>query len=97
MAELYGVSVSAINQHLKNIFEDGELQEDAVIKKYLITATDGKQYKTNHYNLQAIISVGFNNVGSIRNILLSAVRMAKYTKTPLNFFLRLSMKEFFYG
>lgn len=59
MAELYGVSVSAINQHLKNIFEDGELPEEAVIKKYLITASDGKQYKTNHYNLQAIISVGF--------------------------------------
>ena len=42
MATLYDVSVAAINQHLKKIFEDGELQEEAVIKKYLITATDGK-------------------------------------------------------
>ena len=48
MATLYDVSVAAINQHLKKIFEDGELQEEAVIKKYLITATDGKKYNTNH-------------------------------------------------
>ena len=56
---LYDVSVSAINQHLKRIFEDNELIEEAVIKKYLITATDGKSYSTKHYNLQAIIAVGF--------------------------------------
>ena len=59
MAALYDVSVSAINQHLKTIFEDGELDKEAVIKKYLITAADGKQYNTNHYSLQAIIAVGF--------------------------------------
>ncbi len=59
MAALYDVSVSAINQHLKRIFDDGELIEGSVIKKYLITAADGKNYKTNHYNLQAIIAVGF--------------------------------------
>lgn len=59
MAALYDVSVSAINQHLKTIFEDGELEKDSVIKKYLITASDGKSYNTNHYNLQATIAVGF--------------------------------------
>lgn len=59
MAALYDVSVAAINQHLKRIFEDGELREEAVIKKYLITAADGKNYNTNHYNLQAIVAVGF--------------------------------------
>lgn len=59
MATLYDVSVSAINQHLKRIFDDGELLEGSVIKKYLITAADGKNYQTNHYNLQAIIAVGF--------------------------------------
>ena len=59
MAVLYDVSVSAINQHLKRIFDDGELIESSVIKKYLITANDGKNYNTNHYNLQAIIAVGF--------------------------------------
>jgi hypothetical protein len=59
MAVLYNVSVPAINQHLKTIFADNELDENSVIKKYLITAADGKQYNTNHYNLQTIIAVGF--------------------------------------
>ncbi len=59
MAQLYDVSVSAINQHIKKVFTDSELEEASVIKKYLITATDGKNYATNHYNLQMIIAVGF--------------------------------------
>ena len=58
MAELYSVSVPAINQHLKTLFNDDEINE-AVVKKFLITACDGKSYLTNHYNLQAIIAVGF--------------------------------------
>ena len=68
MATLYDVSVSAINQHLKRIFEDNELVEELVIKKYLITASDGKSYSTKHYNLQAIIAVGFkvNNDRAVR-------------------------------
>ena len=68
MATLYDVSVSAINQHIKRIFDDGELMEDSVIKKYLITATDGKRYNTTHYNLQMIIAVGFkiNNERAVR-------------------------------
>jgi hypothetical protein len=56
---LYAVSVPAINQHIKKIFDDNELEASSVIKKYLITAADGKQYNTIHYNLQMIISVGF--------------------------------------
>lgn len=59
MAELYGVTVQAIGQHLKRILADGELEEGSVVKKYFITASDGKSYETNHYNLQAIIAVGF--------------------------------------
>src|SRR5665647_3745087 len=59
LATLYDVSVSAINQHIKKIYDDNELESSSVIKKYLITATDGKQYNTIHYNLQMIISVGF--------------------------------------
>ena len=68
MAVLYDVSVPAINQHLKTIFSDGELDERSVIKKYLITAADGKNYNTKHYNLQAIIAVGFkvNNDRAVR-------------------------------
>ncbi len=58
MAELYGVSISAINQHIKKLSDNGEISE-AVIKQYLITASDGKNYNAAHYNLQAIISVGF--------------------------------------
>jgi hypothetical protein len=59
MATLYDVSISAINQHLKRIFRDSELEEDSVIKQYLITASDGKNYNTKHYSLQAVIAVGF--------------------------------------
>jgi hypothetical protein len=59
MAALYDVSVPAINQHLKRIISDNELDEEAVVKPYLITAADGKNYQTKHYSLQAIISVGF--------------------------------------
>jgi len=59
MAALYDVSVPAINQHLKRIFSDNELEESSVVKQYLITAADGKGYQTKHYSLQAIIAVGF--------------------------------------
>ena len=59
MSVLYNISVAAINQHIKNIFDDNELEPDSVIKKYLITASDGKNYNTIHYNLQMIIAVGF--------------------------------------
>jgi hypothetical protein len=59
VAKPHGVSVSAISQHLKCLFDDSEPEESSVIKKYLITAADGEAYRANHYNLQAIISVGF--------------------------------------
>ena len=58
MAELYGVSIPAINQHIKKLTIDNEI-DDAAIKQYLITASDGKNYNATHYNLQSIISVGF--------------------------------------
>ena len=59
MAELFEVQKAAISKHLKNIFESGELSEDAVVSKMETTAADGKQYKTNYYNLDAIIAVGY--------------------------------------
>jgi hypothetical protein len=59
MAELFGVGVNTINYHLKEIFKNCELQEDSVIRKIRITATDGKNYSTNFYNLDVIISVGY--------------------------------------
>lgn len=59
MAELFGTSVPNINMHLKNCCEEGEIDKNSVIKDFLITASDGKKYKTKFYNLDAIISVGY--------------------------------------
>ena len=59
MATLYDVDVRTINYHVKKIFSDSELQEDSVIRKFRITAADGKSYSTNHYSLEMIIAVGF--------------------------------------
>jgi hypothetical protein len=59
MAELFGVQTPAISKHLKNIFEEGELLENSVLSILETTASDGKNYKTNYYNLDAIISVGY--------------------------------------
>ena len=59
MAELYNVAVSTVNEHLKKVFSDSELDENSVIRKFRITATDGKPYNTMHYNLKAIIAVGY--------------------------------------
>ena len=59
MASLYEVDVRTINYHVKKIFSDSELQEDSAIRKFRITAADGKSYSTNHYSLEMIIAVGF--------------------------------------
>jgi hypothetical protein len=59
MALLYDVDVRTISYHLKTIFSDGELQEDAVIQDFRITAADDKTYDTKHYNLSATIAVGY--------------------------------------
>lgn len=67
MGLLYNVETHTINYHLKKIFGDGELEETTVIRKFRITASDGKNYNTNHYNLKAIIAVG-NKVDSPRAV-----------------------------
>ena len=59
MAELFDVTIPTVNEHLKNIFETAELKEDSVIRNFLITAGDGKTYDTKHYNLDAVIAVGY--------------------------------------
>ncbi|AVQ17215.1 toxin-antitoxin system, toxin component, Fic family [Fusobacterium gonidiaformans 3-1-5R] len=59
MAQLYDVEVNTVNYHIKKIFQDNELLEESVIRKFRITAEDGKTYNTKHYNLQLIIAVGF--------------------------------------
>ena len=59
MGVLYDMDVRTINYHLKKIFFDNELDEDSVIRNFRITAPDNKQYDTKHYNLKAIIAVGY--------------------------------------
>lgn len=59
MAQLFDCSTDNIGLHLKNVFKSGELQEDSVTEKYSATASDGKNYLTKFYNLDAIISVGY--------------------------------------
>jgi Virulence protein len=59
IAELYQTTKQNISSHIKNIFDEKELIESSVVKKFLTTATDGKNYQTNHYNLDLILSVGY--------------------------------------
>lgn len=65
MVELFQTTKQNISLHIKNIFEEGELDENSVVKEYLTTAPDGKNYRTKHYNLDVIISVGYR-VKSLR-------------------------------
>ena len=65
MADLFQTTKQNISLHIKHIFEEGELLEDLVVKDYLTTASDGKNYNTKHYNLDVIISVGYR-VKSLR-------------------------------
>lgn len=80
MAALYDVNVRTVNEHLKKLFADNELEANAVIRKFRITATDGKNYTTQHYNLSAIIAVGYK-VNSER-----AVQFRKWATQVLNEF-----------
>ena len=65
LAELFQTSVPNVNMHINHIFEEGELAADSVIKDFLTTAADGKNYQTKFYNLDVIISIGYR-VKSIR-------------------------------
>ncbi|MFA5829753.1 MAG: virulence RhuM family protein [Candidatus Gracilibacteria bacterium] len=59
IAKLFDVQIPTINEHLKNIYSSYELEENSVIRNFLITAEDGKKYNTKHYNLEAIIALGY--------------------------------------
>ncbi len=84
MAELYGVTIPAINQHLKRIFSDNELEESSAIKQYLIAAADGKNYQTKHYSLHAIIAVGFKvNSERIVSAYLDMAEMQAIRNIPM--------------
>lgn len=59
MAELFQKDVRTINEHIRNLFAEGELSPGSVIRNFRITAADGKIYETQHYNLDVVISVGY--------------------------------------
>ena len=59
LCELYQTSKSNISEHIKHIFEEGELEENSVVRKFRPTAADGKNYNIIHYNLDMIISLGY--------------------------------------
>lgn len=65
MAELFETTIPNVNMHLKTIFETNELQKNSVIKDFLITAKDGKKYKTKMYGIEVIVAIGYR-VNSIR-------------------------------
>ena len=70
MCELYQTSKSNISEHIKHIIEEGELQEDSVVRKFRTTATDGKSYLTTFYNLDMIIALGYR----VRSIIATRFR-----------------------
>ena len=80
MGVLYDVETHTINYHLKKVFADSELSQDSVIRDFRITAADGKNYNTKHYNLSAIIAVGYK-VNSER-----AVQFRKWATTVIQEF-----------
>ena len=65
LVELYQSSKSNVSEHIKHIFEEGELDEEAVVRKFRTTASDGKKYNTTYYNLDMIISLGYRIKSSI--------------------------------
>lgn len=70
MCELYQTSKSNVSEHIKHIFEDGELQEDSVVRNFRTTAADGKSYMTTFYNLDMIIALGYR----VRSIIATRFR-----------------------
>ncbi|MGN1252462.1 MAG: virulence RhuM family protein [Muribaculaceae bacterium] len=70
LCELYNTSKANVSEHIKNIFEDGELDEDSVVRKFRTTAADGKSYNVSFYNLDMIISLGYR----IRSVIATHFR-----------------------
>ncbi len=65
MAELFQTSKSNVSEHIKNIFDEGELNRDSVVRNFRTTASDGKNYNMFHYNLDMIISLGYRIKSSV--------------------------------
>jgi hypothetical protein len=85
MAELFQKDVRTINEHIQNVFAEGELASESDIRKFRITAADGKTYETQHYNLDVIISVGYR-VKSKRGTQFRQWATARLSEYPVNGF-----------
>ena len=84
MAILFDVQIPAINKHLKNIFESGELEENSVISILETTAADGKNYQVQLYSLDAIIAVGYRvNSSKATNFRIWATKMYAFSTVVL--------------
>ena len=70
LCELYNTSKANVSEHIKHIFEDGELEEESVVRKFRTTAADGKSYNVTYYNLDMIISLGYR----IRSVIATHFR-----------------------
>ena len=80
LAEIFDCSTDNISLHIKNILKDGELDVNSVVEEFSVTATDGKNYKVKHYNLDMIISIGY--------------RVNSYTATQFRVWATKTLKEF---
>ena len=77
MCALYQTSKSNVSEHIKHIFDEGELQESSVVRKFRTTAADGKSYLTTYYNLDMIIALGYR----VRSII--ATRFRQWAHNPI--------------
>lgn len=87
MADLFQKDVRTISEHIRNVFDEGELSEESVIRNLRITAADGKNYQVVHYNLDVIISVGYrvkSHRGNYFDKLLARIRRAENPARPGN-------------
>ena len=78
MAELFATSKQNVSLHINNILKDNELNADSVVKDYLTTASDGKNYPVKFYSLEMIMAVGFR----VRSVFTVTVRVQTLTVSP---------------
>ena len=89
IAKLFEVQIPTINEHLKNIFSTDELDENSVVRNFLITATDGKNYNTKHYNLEVIMYLDYAEDQAENGIPMTMKDWAE----KLNAFLKFNQKD----
>ena len=87
LVDLYGSSKANVSEHIKHIFEEGELEEDAVVRNFRITAADGKSYQTKYYNLDMIISLCYRIKSKI------ATQFRQWATKHLNEYIRKSFTK----